>query len=199
MNKSTLTVKILIGAMTLFAASCSNKSGNEEQVVSKIKSDSISIAGVNIRYVDYDSLTAQYDLAKEINEMGVKLMNQYHAQERQKQQEIQTLGAEIERKQQNNIYLSQASYDADIKNFNKKNNEALQYLTAQQNRIENEMAMQAQRLNDSIKNFLEEYNITRGYDAILFRHSGLYFNPALNITSEIVEGLNQRYNSSEKK
>ena len=59
--------------------------------------------------------------------------------------------------------------------------------------------MQAQKtVNDSIKAFIEDYNKSRGYDAILFKGATLYINPALDITDEVVEGLNARYNKVKK-
>ena len=61
-----------------------------------------------------------------------------------------------------------------------------------------EMAEQRQQLNDSIENYIKIYNAGKGYDAILYRHSGVYFNPDLDITNEIIEGLNARYNKVEK-
>ena len=50
------------------------------------------------------------------------------------------------------------------------------------------------QLNDSIEAFIKEYNKTRGYDAILYKAVGVYFNPALDITDEVIKGLNARYN-----
>lgn len=38
----------------------------------------------------------------------------------------------------------------------------------------------------------------KGYDAILFKAATLYINPALDITNEVVEGLNARYNKVKK-
>ena len=35
---------------------------------------------------------------------------------------------------------------------------------------------------------------THTYDAIFFKNATLYINPNLDITDEIVEGLNARYN-----
>jgi outer membrane protein len=55
-----------------------------------------------------------------------------------------------------------------------------------------------QAVNDSIKAFIAEYNKTRGYDAILIKNATLYINPALDITDEVVEGLNARYNKVKK-
>ena len=53
-------------------------------------------------------------------------------------------------------------------------------------------------LRDSINNFIQAYNADKKFDFI-FSNAGfdnlLYGNPAYNITGEIIEGLNKRYNS----
>ena len=54
------------------------------------------------------------------------------------------------------------------------------------------------QLNDSIDSYIKDYNAKHGYDAILFKNAGVYFNPALDITNEVIEGLNARYNKVEK-
>jgi outer membrane protein len=138
-------------------------------------------------------------LAQEITQAGQKLMLDYQRLERQKQTEIQNLGNSIEQKRNSSGYLSQESFDADVNNFNKKQNEAANLLAGQQNKINNEIATQQKRLTDSIMNYVKEYNKAYGYDAILLREAGVYFNPALDITDEIVAGLNKRYTPAEKK
>jgi outer membrane protein len=54
-------------------------------------------------------------------------------------------------------------------------------------------------LRDSINSFIKTYNNTKGYDFILtkFGDNLLYANEALNITQEIVDGLNREYTSQE--
>ena len=44
------------------------------------------------------------------------------------------------------------------------------------------MAASQQRLNDSVMNCVRDLNAVMGYDAILFRESGVYFNPELDVT-----------------
>ena len=56
-----------------------------------------------------------------------------------------------------------------------------------------ESAARMQVLQDSIMNYIVEYNVTRKYDAILYKAAGVLFNPALDITKEIIVGLNKRY------
>ena len=82
--------------------------------------------------------------------------------------------------------------------LNKMQQDAQNYLANLQNTTDQEMAEQRQQLNDSIENYIKIYNAGKGYDAILYRHSGVYFNPDLDITNEIIEGLNARYNKVEK-
>lgn len=192
MTKASITAKAILAGLALGAVACSQQ-GKQPAAAPAAGNGEATAATINIRYVDYDSLLSQYTLAQEIAAASQKLMVQYQQQERQKQQEIQTLGAEIEHKQQNNIYLSQQSFESDVNNFNKKQNEAARFLSAQQAKINNEINIQQRRLTDSINNFIADYNASRGYDAILFRESGVFFNPALNITEEVVKGLNDRY------
>ncbi len=72
--------------------------------------------------------------------------------------------------------------------------DAQNYLAKLQRDTEQELAQQQQQLTDSIESFIKDYNKTKGYDAILLKAAGVYFNPALDITDEVVKGLNARYN-----
>ena len=49
------------------------------------------------------------------------------------------------------------------------------------------------KVKEAIDEFVVEYNKDKKYDAILDKSSGIYFNPALDITGEIVKGLNEAY------
>ena len=108
--------------------------------------------------------------------------------------EIQRFGAQIEEKMRSNGYLSEASYNADVAKFQKMQQDAQNYLANLQRNTEQELAQQQAQLQDSLTSFIKEYNAKKGYDAILFKAAGVYFNPALDITNEVIEGLNARYN-----
>ncbi len=100
---------------------------------------------------------------------------------------------------QNNGYLSEASYRQDEQTINNMQTEAQRNISSLQNNYQN-AAMQAQQaVIDSITKFIKDYNKTRGYDAIFQKASTLYINPELDLTDEVVEGLNARYNKDAKK
>lgn len=182
--------------MMLAGAACSGTDEKAEAAVPEVKKaaeDATFKAQTNIRYIDMDSILQAYTLAQEISAEGQKLMGEYQSLERQKQNELQNFGNSIQQKVNNNTYLSQESYQADVNDFNKRQNAAANVLGAKQNSINEQMERQQKRLTDSIESFIKDYNSTRHYDAILYREAGVYFNPALNITSEVIAGLNARY------
>ena len=54
-------------------------------------------------------------------------------------------------------------------------------------------------LEDSIHNFLADYNKERNFTLILPRTVVLNTNPQLDITNDVVMGLNERYNKGKSK
>lgn len=201
MKKLSVTVKTIVAcALVAAAASCS---GNADSKPAAVAQNDSTAAGnevkitTNIRYIDADSVISAYKLAQQLLEEQQREMNRLQQWHESKQRELQSMANSISQKQQNNVYLSQASMESDVQNFQKKGEEADRYLNTQQQRLANsELAIRA-RLSDSISNYVRDYNATRGYDAILLREAGVYFNPALNITAEIIEGLNARFEAGE--
>ena len=58
---------------------------------------------------------------------------------------------------------------------------------------ENMQSQQAmlQEISEDIKNYIDEYNKTAGYDVILQKAATIYINSAYDITKEIAECLNK--------
>lgn len=158
-----------------------------------------STPSINIRYIDEDSVSAQYNLAKDLKEASIRAFSRLEGAQQSKAKEIQTFASQIDQKMRSNGYLSEASYNADMAKLNKMQESAQNYIANLQRTTEQELAQQQMQLNDSLQAFIKDYNKAKGYDAILFKSAGVYFNPALDITSEVVEGLNARYNKVQPK
>ncbi|WP_295728587.1 OmpH family outer membrane protein [uncultured Muribaculum sp.] len=192
MKKIALCAKTLIVALAVMAVSCS--SGKEDAAPVASSADKAVAAAVNIRYIDADSIAAHYNLAKDFKEAQLRQINKIDNAQRTRGSELQKLGNQIQQKINNNGYLSQESFQSDQETFNKKQAEAQNYLASLQREAEQEMIQQQIQLTDSIEAFIKEYNKKKGYDAILYKAAGVYFNPALDITNEVIDGLNKRYN-----
>lgn len=148
----------------------------------------------NYRYVDIDTILAKYNLAKDYNEQMLRLQNSLQAKERQHQSNIQSFGQKMENKYKSGGYLSEASLNQDKQtlagmqaNAERDMNNSAQAAMSQQQAAE-------KAVMDSIKNYVDVYMASHKYDAIFLKNATLYINPQLDITDEIVEGLNARYN-----
>lgn len=192
MKKIAFLAKTMILAATVAMTSCGGSQAPQTVVAND--SNAVAMQTINIRYIDGDSIAANYNLAKDFKEASIRTMNKLENAQRAKATEIQKFATQVEEKVRSNGYLSEASYNADVQKLNKMQSDAQAYLATLQRNAEQELAQQQMQLNDSIESFIKDYNAVHGYDAILFKNAGVFFNPALDITGEVIEGLNARYN-----
>lgn len=173
---------------------CSSKDEGNAAAPQATPRQKAAAASLNIRYIDGDSVTAHYNLAKDFKEASLRAFSKIESVRQSRGAEIQKFAAQIQEKARSNGYLSEASYNADMQKLQKMQEDAEAYLANMQRNTESDLTTQQLQLNDSVEKFVKEYNKAKGYDAILFKAAGVYFNPALDITDEIIEGLNARYN-----
>ena len=201
MKKTAFAVAAV--ALALSAASCSGSDSKNEKkdadaakkTTAKVDSDKFDPT-TNIRYYNMDSVMSNYEMVKTFNEVNLRTMTELQNAETSRSNELQRLASNIQQKMQNNGYLSEASYNADVAELNKKQQNAQNYLGSLQAKAQQEALRQQQEFLDSLNNFLADYNRTRHYDAILLYTPGELFNPALDITDDIVKGLNSRYTAA---
>ncbi len=209
MKQLVLAVALfLAGSTAVTTASCSGEGSadsadsTKKEVKGEQKGESFT-ASTNIRYVDFDSVMANYEYAKEQG----KVLEQIAAQLQQYQNTLGNRLAqkqnEIQQKMQTNAYTSEAQYKQDMAELQSLDqSSSAQY--AKRAETEQARVNEIQKnVKEAIDEFVIEYNKDKKYDAILDKSAGLYFNPALDITGEIVKGLNEAYakkkGSEEKK
>lgn len=114
----------------------------------------------------------------------------------EKAKDIQADIEDFQRKLENNVYATQRRAEEEQNRIIKRR-EDYEKLSE---RLAAELATESQKnniiLRDSINSFLNEYNKEMGYDLIISRVGDnlLYANQALDITKEVISGLNKRYN-----
>jgi outer membrane protein len=200
----TITLATPALALLLLGSSCASKdAANEsakadEKPAVKVESESFA-PSTNIRYYNMDSVMANYDLVKKFNEANLRTMTELQNAQRSREAELNRMAANIQQKVQSNGYLTEASYNADVAELNQKQQAAQNYLGSLQNKASDESLRQQQEFLDSLNNYLATYNKTRHYDAILIYSPGELFNPALDITDDIINGLNKAYSGEAPK
>ncbi len=141
---------------------------------------------------------AQYNLAKDYNEEIVRLQTKMESEYKRHQTSIGSLANTMQSKMQNNTYLSQESYQADERKLQSLQKTAESQMAELQKQFEQAAVKAQTAIQDSINSYIEHYNKKHGYDAIFVKSAALHFNPALDITDEVVKGLNERYNKVKK-
>ena len=166
-------------------AQCANKGGQETAT----NDASGALSDMKVAFVEIDTLLAKYNFCIDLNEAMVKKSENVRLQLNQKAQDLQKQQQEFQTKYQNNAFLSAERAQQEYNRINKLS-EDLQTLS---DKLQSELAAESEK---NIKNFLKEYNKTKGFTLII-SNTGmdnlLYADDAMNITQEVLDGLNARY------
>ncbi len=189
-----ISVIALTAALVAGAASCNEK----KQSASQQSLPQKATEQMTIRYVDGDTIMEKYNLAKDLNESMLRRQNQLDAAQQQRSTEINKFGSAMQQKYKNNQYLTQESFNSDQAKLQKMQSDAQNYLGKMQQSIQNEYTQNSRQLQDSIANYLKVYAKEKGYDMVLLKSATLYADPKYDVTDQVVEGLNKRYNKVSK-
>jgi outer membrane protein len=149
--------------------------------------------GMRIAYIEIDTLTAQYEFAKEksleLEKKGTNARNTIQAKTAQLEKNAQA----FQQKLQSNGFTSREQAEAAQANLQREQ----QNIVALQQRLENELANEQQKFlqafQDSLDNFLADYNKDKKYDMIVNKAAVLYADKRFDITTDVVNGMNRRY------
>lgn len=149
--------------------------------------------GLRIAYIEIDSLTTQYEFAKEksleLEKKGTNARNTIQSKSQQFEKNAQA----FQQKLQSNGYTSREQAEAAQASLQREQ----QNIMALQQRLESELASEQQKflqaLQDSLNNFLADYNKDKKYDMIVNKAAVLFADKRFDITADVVNGMNRRY------
>ena len=196
-NQNIITT-LCAAAFVLTFAQCNN-APQQTAVTPAVTCD--SARALKIAYVDIDTLLTNYNLWIELNETMISKEEDVRATLNEKAKSLQSDYEEFERKLNNNAFATRERAEAEQNRILKKREELEQL----QERLTNELAIENNKnsllFRDSINAYIRDYNKEHGYNIILSRIGDniLYIDNAMNITQEIVDGLNARHEKSKKK
>ncbi|MBR5399532.1 MAG: OmpH family outer membrane protein [Bacteroidales bacterium] len=182
---------LCIAIAAAFAVSCNQKNNT---TVSEGQG-SAPQAG-SIVYIQLDSIVAKYDmyndLKSELEEKVQKIQNELQSKGRAFERDVKDFQNKIQKG-----LMTQS--EAEEKNRVLGNRQAdLQNLSAQKEaEIQEENAVMMNKIMDAIETFVKKYNDEKKYSMII---TGVFEgDPNLNITNDIIEGLNEEYVKNKKK
>ena len=189
-----------VAASALVMFSCNSGSQNNAAESNTAAATATATnSDIKIAYVEVDSIMTQYEFCKQSKVILEKKQQNIQSTLTKKQQALQSAAVKFEQDVRANKYtqqqaegvqanLQKQSYDMQMLEGN-----LLKSYQEEENKFN--IALQ-----DSIKNFIREYNKDKKYTYILTKMGDniLYGAPECDITAEVIKGLNKAYKPNKK-
>lgn len=196
MKKSSIVAAAIAVLFAGSLASCSNSQPSITPASSIAEGASLPIA-----YVNTDSLLANYNMAKDLNEELIKKTEDARASINSQAAALEKEVNEFQRKVQTNAFLNEQRAQSEANRLQNKKDQLDQLNYKLQNDLAQEQAQMNARLSDTIQAVLKEYNAVKKFELILSNtmyDNILLDNPKYDITGELLEILNTRYSKNKK-
>ena len=187
-------------ATILFFTQCAKQQSAEQRNTDATATTVVAEKSVKIAFVDIDSLLSKYEFSVILNKEMLRKEEDMRMKLSEKAKALQADYEDFQRKLQNNVYATRERAEEEQARILKQK-DALDKL---EQRLISELSAETQKnnitLHDSIDSFLKAYNAEKKFDLILSRVGDniLFANDALNITEEVINGLNARYTPATK-
>lgn len=187
---------ISLGAIALLlCVGCNKQNDPAVQVKKNGLPQNVDAQPGQIAFVEIDSIMTQYQFCKDYTAILKEKSESYKSQITSKGQALENAAMNFQQKVQQGAYASQEEA-MKVQSSLQRQQESFQKLQEDLSaKFEEEQAKFNQALRDSVHNFLEEYNKQRKFSLILSKSGDniLYADKGMNITNEVIAGLNKRY------
>lgn len=196
MNKSHLIILLLSTTVALFSCSRDGNKSITPKENGMPRAEATAAGQSQIAYVDVDSLMTRLEMCKEAKTRLEAKSQKYAKEVQAKEQAFQQAYAEFAKKMQSSGYPSQAEYETA--------QQRLQTMQTQGAQLQEKYAMELQKeqdafnesLHESLQQYIKLLNNEGRYSMILAKSGDniLYADPSMDITDEVVKGMNKRWN-----
>lgn len=196
--KKTLSILAVIVSTALFVSSCnSNQSAQTAAQATPI--GEVAPAG-SIVYIQMDSLVNQYDMFNDLKSEFEAKVEAIQDDLRKKSNAFEKSATDFQNKLNKGL-LTRSQAETQQQALLQREQD-LRNLTGQkQMEMQEEEAVMLRRVMDAIQTYLNAYNETHNY-ALILSTSGsnpvIVGNPSLDITNDVLKGLNEEYIKSKK-
>ncbi len=174
--------------------SCKNNASTGTSAVIANISDSLIVNG-GIVYIDLDRILQEYDMANDLGTVVETKVQNIQAEVNRRQKQLESDVNSFQEKYNKGLMTSSVA-EAQNARLQQQAQEFQNYANQKQNEINEEQIVMMNQLSDAIKTFLDSYNAEKGYLMILTNQGGvpvITANEALNITDDVLAGLNEEY------
>jgi len=192
MNFKSVSSFVLSSVLVLGFTQCSQQAAAPQQQAP------IAVSGLKIAYIDVDSLLANYTFYQDLAEEMTRKEENYRLALTEEANKWQKDVEDHQKKIANSVYSSVERAQSEENRLAKRQQALQEKSDKYTQELLAERDANSQKISETVDNFVREYNKTHGYNMIISKASLLYADEGLNITAEILDGLNAAYNQPNK-
>lgn len=192
MNFKSVSTFVLSSVLVLGFTQCSQQAAAPQQQAP------IAVSGLKIAYIDVDSLLANYTFYQDLAEEMTRKEENYRLALTEEANKWQKDVEDHQKKIANSVYSSVERAQSEENRLAKRQQALQEKSDKYTQELLAERDANSQKISETVDNFVREYNKTHGYNMIISKASLLYADEGLNITAEILDGLNAAYNQPNK-
>lgn len=195
MNKFHLSIFLLSATLALFGCSGDGNKSITPKENGMPHAEAAATGQPQIAYVDVDSLMTRLEMCKEAKSRLEAKSQKYASEVQVKEQALQRAYAEFAKKMQSSGYPSQAEYEAAQQRLQQMQTQGAQLQEKYAVELQKEQDAFNESLHDSLQQYIKLLNNEGRYSMILAKSGDniLYANPSMDITDEVVKGMNKRW------
>ncbi|HNT40982.1 MAG TPA: OmpH family outer membrane protein [Tenuifilaceae bacterium] len=203
MKKSTLIFNIILSlaVVALFILHFTQKSPRNHVSGSTPSEASAALSeGLSVAWVNMDSLLNHYDMYFDMRKELENNSRNLEAQLNSKSKAFEQDAMDFQNKVQKGLVTRSEAQQLQTSLANREQ-ELYKLRDDMQMQLAEEEQVKLRQIHYSITEYLKKYNADKGYHIILSSNFGgplLYGHPALDITSEVIGGINQEYAANHK-
>ena len=163
-----------------------------------------------IVYIDMTRVMAEYDMANDLRAVVETKVSEIQAEITRRETNLANAVTKYQEKAQKGL-MTRSVAEAEAEKLQKQEIEFNNYANQKNNEINEELLVMNNQINDAIISFVQKYNAEKQYGMILISQGDvegdgvvtlaspvLTADPALDITDEVLAGLNEEYIASKK-
>ncbi len=194
MKKTTLilsTLALLAGAAALTSCQNQTPATSTETVSENVNKGAIV-------YFDLDRVINEYDMANDLSSVLQTKLESVDQEITRRGNKLQSDVNAFQEKMDKGL-LTRSTAEAQNEKLQKQQNEFQNYYAQKQQEMQEEQAVTMNQIADAIKTFIDKFNEEKQYAMIIANQGDILpspvvaGNPELDITDEIIEGLNAEY------
>ncbi|MDR1895584.1 MAG: OmpH family outer membrane protein [Prevotellaceae bacterium] len=185
---------VLIIAIAFVA--CNNNGSVENKNAGTPKTDSSEHKSVStltdIAYIRVDSIIQNYDMYHDLKrgfeQKAKKMQTEFEGQVKALEKDMADFNEKYEK-----MLVTQSQAQEQAQRLKTRENDLNNKASQMRSELMEEESVMFRNINDVILKYVEKYNETKKYSLILNHAAIIIASPSIDITSEILQGLNQEY------